>query len=350
MDTISYQDFMALFSDKAYKEDIPINGSFELTPFCNFDCKMCYVHIKNHESKNTVLTGSQWIDIIKEAIEMGMLNTVLTGGEAMTHPDFWSIYMYLINQGIHIRIKTNGLLLTKESIERFITYPPFMIDVSLYGCDSKSYLAVTGVDAYQKVVDNIHSAIMANLQLRIMITPSIFMKPWVKQIMELAKTFDLPVVVNDILIEPNDNTGRSKVNFELNERESCEIQQLKKELFPTISIEKEIRNIENRIHVSDKGLYCNGGRIAFAVNWDGKMKPCLCFPRNIICAHPLEYGFRKAWEKVNSEIKNFSIPQTCHSCNINTKCHYCPVQHGNISSKGSCNPTICSYWHRVYNE
>lgn len=30
---------------KAFEDGIPISGTFELTPRCNFDCKMCYVHL-----------------------------------------------------------------------------------------------------------------------------------------------------------------------------------------------------------------------------------------------------------------------------------------------------------------
>ena len=96
MDTLSYTDFFAQFTDKAYKDDCPIVGSFELTPLCNFNCKMCYVHPQDNFVKNEILTGNQWINLMKDAINRGMLNAMLTGGEVMIHPDFWEIYMYLI--------------------------------------------------------------------------------------------------------------------------------------------------------------------------------------------------------------------------------------------------------------
>ena len=350
MDTLSYTKFLARFTDKAYKDDCPIVGSFELTPLCNFNCKMCYVHLQDNSVKNKILSGNQWINLMKEAVDRGMLNAMLTGGEAMMHPDFWDIYMYLINKGISPRIKTNGFLLTKENIEKFIVFPPYLIDVSLYGCNSDSYLAVTGVDAYQKVVDNIHMAIDSGLQLRIMITPSIYMEPWTKDVMELAKSFGSKVVVNDILIEPSKDTGRSKREFELGKREK-QIIQMKKELFSSILISEEediYSSIEKRSHVPEKGLYCNGGRTSFSRNWDGTMSPCIGFPRDIVCANPIEDGFNLSWDKINVEIKNFSIPQKCHYCSINTKCHYCPTQHSKMASKRLCDSDVCSYWHNYY--
>ena len=32
---------------KGVRLGLPISGTFELTARCNFDCKMCYVHLQN---------------------------------------------------------------------------------------------------------------------------------------------------------------------------------------------------------------------------------------------------------------------------------------------------------------
>ena len=110
--------------------------------------------------------------LMDQAIAHGMMIALLTGGEAMTHPDFRKIYMYLIEQGISVRVKTNGIMLNKEAIDLFTEYPPYGVDVSLYGCDEESYSAVTGHDVFRTVSDNIRAAMKAGLHLRIMITPS----------------------------------------------------------------------------------------------------------------------------------------------------------------------------------
>ena len=57
---------------KARKAGFPIGGSFELTPLCNLDCKMCYVHLTPQQlqtQKNGILSGAQWIEIIRQASE-----------------------------------------------------------------------------------------------------------------------------------------------------------------------------------------------------------------------------------------------------------------------------------------
>ena len=334
---------------------MPINGVFELLPLCNLDCKMCYVHLHDQTAKDGVLSGRQWIVLMQKAIDCGLFSALLTGGEAMTHPDFWKIYIFLVDHGVSVRVKTNGILLNKQNIERFKTYPPHLIDVSLYGCDSESYLAVTGVDAYQKVVSNIRMAIEAGLCLRIMITPSSFMSPWTERTMELAKSFGVNVFVNNLLIEPNENTGRKKKDFDLSESEAAKIRCKRKELFPVKLMSPEEENeiygdIEKRTDIQEKGLYCNGGRTSFAINWDGTMGPCLSFPRDIVCAHPLIDGFETAWHQVNECVKNYTVPKKCHTCPLNTKCHYCPTQHGKFAANHECNPEVCLHWTNIYKQ
>ena len=301
-----------------------------------------------------MLSGDQWVSLIQQAINQGMLHALLTGGEAMTHPDFWKIYHYLITHGVSVRVKSNGLLINKQAIGLFSRYQPNMIDISLYGCNSESYVAVTGVDAYERVVNNIRCVIDAGLRLRLMITPSSYMQPWTEQIMDFAKSFGVKVIVNSVLIEPYENTNRTKADFDLTNAENDRIRAKREELFPlqlmTPAEEEDIYGkLEKHPDVSAKGLYCNAGRTTFAINWDGTMSPCLSFPRNIVCANPLNDGFIRAWQQINKAVKDYKVPQKCHHCPINTKCHYCPTQHSRVSHLHQCDPDICSFWENAFN-
>jgi MoaA/NifB/PqqE/SkfB family radical SAM enzyme len=346
MDKLPFREFLAMLQERTREADVPYSGSFELTPLCNLDCKMCYVHLQDPSVKHQMLSGEQWLTIIQQAIDEGMMSAMLTGGEAMTHPAFWDIYMYLINHGIKTTVKTNGLLLNENAIKRFQQYRPFVIDISLYGCDSESYVAVTGVDAYEQVVRNIRLAVEAGLTIQIMVTPSSYMSPWTERVMALAGSFGVGVMVNDTLLEPNDNTGRKKADFDISLEEEMSIRAKKEKMLPPLydaANHEFFKKRRNRPMLSDKGLYCDGGRSGFAVNWDGVMVPCLSFPRDVVCAHPLRDGFRQAWCEVNEATKNYEVPKACHSCEVNDKCHYCPVHHQEVAAKHQCNPDYCNY-------
>ena len=50
---------------KACRAGTPLAGNFELTPRCNFNCKMCYVHLSEAEQKRrgAELSADEWLSI-----------------------------------------------------------------------------------------------------------------------------------------------------------------------------------------------------------------------------------------------------------------------------------------------
>ena len=90
---------------KARNQGIPLHGTFELTPLCNLDCKMCYVHLSQKQLKESgkeLLTVEQWKNIMDQAIAEGMLHATLTGGEALLYPGFDELYLHLMEQGVEV--------------------------------------------------------------------------------------------------------------------------------------------------------------------------------------------------------------------------------------------------------
>ena len=348
METIKYKDFLDQLTEYNYKHNIPGMGFFELTPLCNLDCKLCYVHLQDPSIKERLLTGKQWIALMEDAIRHGMTRALISGGEAMTHPDFWEIYMFLVNHGVPVHLKTNGVLLNGENLEKFRKYPPEWIDVSLYGCDRESYVAVTGHDVYEKVVANLRNVREARLPLRIAITPSRPMLPWMEGIMRLADSFDVSVVIANFVIDPNENTGRHRESIALTAGEYLAIGRLEGEIFPAENIQKDEYEPDEenpRPAPSEKktGLRCQAGRSSFCINWDGTMSPCVSFPREIVVAEPMKTGFEKAWEIINECVRNYELPEKCHTCKIGAKCVFCPVKHAKTAALHQCDEDVCRY-------
>lgn len=93
-----FQNFKALsrFLDKKAREKgIPIFGQFELTPLCNFSCKMCYVHLNAEQLMGRViLKVDEWKNLMHQALEAGMIHATLTGGECLEYPGFDELYVF----------------------------------------------------------------------------------------------------------------------------------------------------------------------------------------------------------------------------------------------------------------
>ncbi len=352
METMSHKQFQLLLWENAFKNAIPVNNIFELTPLCNLDCRMCYVHLQDPSLKDQIIRGEDWIAIMDQAIELGMLSATLTGGEAMTHPDFWKIYHYLSDHGISISVKTNGILLNEKAREVFRTLPPSTVDISIYGCDRESYLTITGHDMFDTVDRNIRSALEDGLPLRFMITPTGLMGNRIEEIMRYAKSFHVKTVVNTQLLDPHEDTGRHKEDFDLSPDRIISILKDAYKLFPpdTISLEEEPGRKKEKSETEEEKpdtLRCIAGRSHFAITWDGIMIPCLNFPRDLISADVKEHGVKEAWNKIHHETEEFRRPDTCHECTYRNKCNYCPSGHGKYALKHQCNPSACALEQRL---
>ena len=119
---------------KATKNHTPICGTFELSPLCNFNCKMCYVHQQADDLKKmgkSIKTPDFWLELARQAKEQGMLYLLLTGGEPFLYPDFWMLYEELVKMGFVISINSNGSLIDEKIIEKLKKYPPARINITL---------------------------------------------------------------------------------------------------------------------------------------------------------------------------------------------------------------------------
>ena len=69
-------DISSYLFNKASRIKVPLSGTFELSPVCNFACKMCYVRksqVEVRRSERSMVTYEKWIEIAKEMRDYGML-------------------------------------------------------------------------------------------------------------------------------------------------------------------------------------------------------------------------------------------------------------------------------------
>ncbi len=80
----AYYDWsMRMYLDsRAWAKAVPIKGVFELTPYCNLDCKMCYVHLNPEQMQGCkLLSADEWENVMAQAVESGIVFATLTGGK-----------------------------------------------------------------------------------------------------------------------------------------------------------------------------------------------------------------------------------------------------------------------------
>ena len=126
---------------KATKERIPLGGTFELTPVCNMDCRMCYVKMsrQQQEAIRPLIKAEEWLKLAEEAKEQGLLYLLLTGGEPFGRRDFREILSGLHKMGLILTVNSNGTLIDEETVEWLVRTPPVRINITLYGASDETY-------------------------------------------------------------------------------------------------------------------------------------------------------------------------------------------------------------------
>lgn len=334
------KNFRRYIEDKARKNHIPLNGKFELTPLCNLDCKMCYVHLDTKQfSKSQLLSVEIWEKIIDDAHSAGMMQASLTGGECLTYPGFDEIYLYLYNKGIVPCILSNGILLNIDRIKFLKRKPPSHIQITLYGSSDDAYEKVTGHRAFSTVYHNLEMLRDEKLHVGITLTPSSYMRDDIRDLQEVAESLKIPYGINANLITPRENTGRELKDLDVDEyMEIYRIwNEIKKEELTPVNI-MELPD-ENRKGKSVYGLECGAGRSSFTIQYTGRMAPCPSLAD--ITTDPLDEGFINAWHRLNKLVATYPMPGECSECVYHDVCMICPAIHNNAHNPGHCDPRIC---------
>lgn len=333
--------FWSFFEEKCREENIPRHGTFELTPMCNLNCKMCYVHLdQGNDREKNLITTERWIEIIDEARKAGMLEATLTGGECLTHPGFKRIYLNLYDHGIQTTILSNGLLMDEHRTEFLRRHPPRAIQITLYGSSEDAYEAVTGHRVYQQVKGNIERLRDAGLPVMISMTPNAYSIDEPEDMIQSAEEFGIRNEINFAILTPRKETGRAKA--EASEKMMLALYRARKEyreirITPPEPCDLPKPNRDCGEH-SAKGLRCGAGRSGFAILHDGRMSACTGLGN--AAAVPMKKGFQAAWKDLNEKMMRYPRPMECDQCAYRKVCLPCAAIHLD-APVGHCDIRIC---------
>lgn len=345
-----YQAVRRFLSFKARDKGVPISGSFELTPLCNLDCKMCYVHLNRDQMKGAqLLSTDQWKDVMQQAIDAGMMYASLTGGECLTYPGFKELYLFLRSRGIETAILSNGLLMDEEMVEFLKANPPPVIQVTLYGASEEGYERVAGRREFARVMENIKRIRDAGIPIRIAVTPNAFMTDG-EEIIRLLHGEGFEYAINSGLMQPREETERARADAELDLYVSMLKLQRElngREIEPECEPES-LPDAGGKQTESPKGVLCGAGRSNFAIDWQGGMKPCNTFPCGAQSVP--EIGFSEAWKRTNELANDYPRPAECEGCAYKGSCKHCVSEHASGAEIGHASPAICAWTQKMVAE
>ncbi len=316
----------------------PTSATFELTPLCNFNCPMCYVHKKRTpEVEAQMLSTGQWLDLARQARDMGVLRLTLTGGEIFTRPDFWEIYSEINKMGFLISLLSNGSLIDESVIEKFHEYgAPHSMKLSLYGACNETYEKMCGVkdgfDRFSHAVDLLKEA---NIPFNV--TSTIVKENFddLQKMHEFAKKKFLIFQHSFAIVKSTRNADSDPEKSRL--------------FFLDFSLNLTKEKVLGYKHPALKNPFdrCAPFRRSFWTSWNGFVQHCSYASEP---SFPLDdFSLSEAWELLMNSLEKIVFPKECKDCVCKEFCLLCPgtlfAESGNYNkvSKKHCEQAMLLY-------
>lgn len=331
--------------ETAFQKGIPISGTFELTPRCNFNCRMCYVRLGEKEipKRGKELSADKWIDIASEAKAAGMIWLCITGGEPLLHPEFPRIWKQLSLMGFFLTLQTNGSLINEDIIKLFKAYPPRQVKITLYGTDDLIYQDVCRVkNGFTRVNDGIHTLMSMGI-------PVILVSTVLKQNINDVKNMAYYAYCHHL-------SWSSTIDI----KSSCRNEKNDAEFFRLKEIQEESRKQEIKKRIQEKKwinpkqkpcTYCKDYRLGFWIFWDGTMNFCSFLNNSNISIKKMT--FLDAWKQLLKFEDNLKWPKNCSSCQAAKVCMKCfamlDMEEGKVKSVRGVSCNTIRKWYQKYN-
>ena len=341
--------------ERASRMRLPIACTLELTPLCNFNCRMCYVRLSGEElrERGRLLHGGEWLRIAEEMKTAGVLFVLLTGGEPLLHPDFREIYRGLISMGMIVSVNTNGSLIDEEWADFFAENRPRRVNITLYGANEETYENLCRAKGqFEKVMRGIK--LLKERGVAVKMSGSLVPENEAQTgaLLDISEGLDVPVNITAYMYPVTRERGRAydeaaRLSPEAAADRRFEILLRECKGAPggtLLQLERMLALVRPHEPAAD-GHYpmrCRAGRSAAAVSWQGKMRPCVMLPYPEVDA--LSDGFGNAWRKLAEAVAAINTSSKCGTCEYRELCPVCVASA--LAEEGACDKApgyLCRY-------
>ena len=325
----SYTEFSSAINEKVLRQRVPSVVSIEVTRRCSLNCSHCYNNLPlgDLEAVKGELTYADYCRVLDEMAELGSLWVLFTGGEIFARRDFLDIYTYAKKKGFIITLFTNATLITEKIADYLVEWPPFSIEITLYGRTKETYEKLTRMPgSFERCMRGIELLRERSLPLTL---------KTVAVSVNKHEVWDMKKYVEEDLGLP------FKFDPMINARIDCSLSPLEVRLTPEEIVDLDLRDPGRKdawakftaefiapMHPAgkeDELYHCGGGSNAFALDPTGKMSIC-------VLSHQDEYdaragSLREGWDQYLSRVRARKTTREtkCTACQLKAACGMCPA-------------------------
>ncbi len=304
-----------------------------VTNKCNLKCKFCSVKAGSYIDE---IPLPRIKEIIDEAIQYGLQDLHLTGGEPTLRADLEEIIEYAVSKKLNVRLITNGTLLTKKRLDSMYNHGLRSIMISLDG-NEEYHDKVRGVKGtFKKALETVKYAKDKGMYTRV---NSVAWKDNREDILNLLEIFnEMKIDVYSIFlgsplgyaITQKDNTINSK-----DWRKYCdEVRELvrKNNFYTKVVMEKGFlyseEDPEQVLSLGGRGRGCY--KITeytdfLLIRSNGDVYPCVFFSNE---SEPIGNIYKNTLKEINDKFKKNELykkygeyPEKCLLCKNVKYCH-----------------------------
>ncbi|HTS34593.1 MAG TPA: radical SAM protein [Candidatus Solibacter sp.] len=329
MEQLSYGAFSADLHQRQAGERVPLQVSIEVTRRCPLECLHCYNNLPmgDLDAKQRELSKEEHFRMLDELVEMGCFWILYTGGEIFARKDFLEIYTYAKKKGFLITLFTNGTIITEQIADYLAEWPPFAIEITLYGRTRETYEALTMIPgSYDRCMKGIELLRSRKLPLKLKTVATSINKHEVVSMRQFAE--------DELGVE-------FKMDGQINPRVDCSQSPLAVRLAPEEVVALDMaapkasseylrlakHDLENPPNLSqiDTVYFCGGGMNGFAINAYGEVGICVISQQETFGVR--DGGVRKIWEGalLNLRQRKRTKITKCVDCRIQSLCGMCPA-------------------------
>ena len=329
MNTQSYGAFSQSLHQRYFGERAPLEVSIEVTRRCPLECKHCYNNLPmgDLQARRRELSTEEHFKLLDELAQLGCLWLLYTGGEIFARKDFLEIYTYAKKKGFLITLFTNGTLIGERTADYLRQWPPFAIEITLYGRTRETYEALTGIpDSYERCLRGIALLRDRGLPLKLKTVPTTVNKHEVLAMRQFAEEELHLEFKFDSLINPRIDCSQSPLAVRLSPEEVVALD------LHSSKVAAEFRKLAEQEAKHPPALAniettysCGGGMNSFAIDPYGHMSICVLSHQETydIRSGSVEDGWKQFLLRVRTRARK--TISKCVSCRLHSLCSMCPA-------------------------
>jgi radical SAM protein with 4Fe4S-binding SPASM domain len=329
LDQLSYGEFSADLHQRQAGERVPVQVSIEVTRRCPLECLHCYNNLSmgDLDAKRRELSKEEHFRVLDELVEMGCFWILYTGGEIFARKDFLEIYTYAKKKGFLITLFTNGTMISEQIADYLAEWPPFAIEITLYGRTRETYEALTMIPgSYDRCLRGIRLLKERKLPLKLKTVATSVNKHEVMAMRQFAEE-ELGVEFKmDGQINPRIDCSQSPLAVRLTPEELVALDlAAPKGKSEYLRLAKHDQEKPANLAQIDTVYFCGGGMNGFAINAYGEIGICVISQQETFSIRGT--SVKRVWEESLLEMRTRKRTRVtkCIECRIQSMCGMCPA-------------------------